>query len=264
MAMRSTHANVNGKVIRLAKYASMGSALCFPIESIIFTILVFIGIQKVYPTVRPSDLLKEFDGLVRVYGDDIVVPVRAAQSVVRTLKAYGLRVNSTKSFWTGMYRESCGKEYFAGFDVTIAKVRTELPSTRKPIAGQEREIVSTVALRNNLYSRGYYETAIWLDSILEKVLHGHYPIVLETSPILGRVNHDGIYDVHKIHPDLQTPLVKGYRVSTRIPSSKIDGYGALVKVLGRRSENPIFDPKHLQQAGRPRALRIKLGYGKSY
>lgn len=264
MAMRSTHANVNGKVIKLAKYASMGSALCFPIESIIFTIIVFIGIQKVYPTVRPSQLLKEFDGLVRVYGDDIVVPVRAAQSVVQTLEAYGLRVNSTKSFWTGMYRESCGKEYFAGFDVTIAKVKHELPSTRKPIAGQEQEIVSTVALRNNLYKRGYINTAEWLDTILETVLHGHYPIVLETSPILGRVNYFGSYGVERIHPDLQVPLVKGYRVSVRTPSSKLNGYGALVKVLGKRSEDPIYDPRHLQQAGRPRALRIKLGYAKPF
>jgi len=264
MAMRSPQANVSGKIIDLAKYASMGSALCFPIESIIFTILVFIGLQKVYPTIRPANLVKEFAGLVRVYGDDIVVPIRAAQSVVKTLEAYGLRVNNTKSFWTGMYRESCGKEYFAGFDITIAKVRTELPSTRKPIAGQEREIVSTVALRNNLYKRGYHDTASWLDSILGKCLNGHYPMVLETSPILGRVDFAGTYSVDKMHPDLQTPLVKGYRVSSRIPSSKLDGYGALVKTLGKRSEDPIYDPQHLQQAGRPRALRIKLGYAKPY
>jgi len=263
MAMRSTHANVDGQIIQLAKYASMGSALCFPIESIIFTILVFIGIQAVYPTVRPEQLIKSFSGLVRVYGDDIVVPIRAAQSVVRTLEAYGLRVNSTKSFWTGMYRESCGKEYFAGLDVTIAKLRHELPSTQKPIAGQEEQIVSTVAFRNNLYNKGYEETASWLDSILEKVLNGHYPVVRSTSPILGRVHRDGIYDVHRMDPDIQVPMVKGYRVSSRIPSSKLDGYGALVKTLGKRSENPIFDPRHLQQAGRPRALRIKLGFGRS-
>lgn len=264
MAMRSPQASVLGKVIDLSKYASMGSALCFPIESIIFTILAFIGIRKVYPTIRPENLIKEFSGLVRVYGDDIVVPVRAAQSVVKTLEAYGLRVNNTKSFWTGMYRESCGKEYFAGLDVTIAKVRTELPSTRKPISGQEREIVSTVALRNNLYKRGYLEVASWLDTILDKVLHGHYPIVLDSSPILGRVNSDSLYQVDRIHPDLQVPLVKGYRVSSRSPSSFLDGYGALVKTLGKRSEDPIYDPQHLMRAGRPRALRIKLGYGKPY
>jgi len=263
-AMRSTHANVNGKVIKLAKYASMGSALCFPIESILFTVLVFIGLQKAYPTIRPWNLIKEFQGLVRVYGDDIVVPIRAAQSVVSTLEAYGLRVNSTKSFWTGMYRESCGKEYFAGFDVTIAKLRHELPSERKPIAGQEQEIVSAVAFRNNLYAKGYHGTAEWLDKLLMKVLKGHYPVVLETSPLLGRVNGNFFYEVDAMHKDTQTPMVKGYKVSTRSPSSKLDGYGALVKTLGKRSEFPIFDPKHLQQAGRPRALRIKLGYAKPF
>nr|QDH89015.1 MAG: RNA-dependent RNA polymerase [Leviviridae sp.] len=264
MAMRSPQASVLGKVLDLSKYASMGSALCFPIESIIFTILVFIGLRRVYPTIRPENLIKEFSGLVRVYGDDIVVPVRAAQSVVQTLQAYGLRVNNTKSFWTGMYRESCGKEYFAGLDVTIAKVKHVLPSTRKPITGQEQEIVSTVALRNNLYKRGYHDTAKWLDTILEKCLHGNYPIVLDSSPILGRVNSVDLYQVDRIHPDLQVPLVKGYRVSSHSPSSKLDGYGALVKTLGNRSDDPIFDPQHLLRAGRPRALRIKLGYGKPF
>jgi hypothetical protein len=264
-AMRSTHAVVEGHgLIALAKYASMGSALCFPVESMIFTILTFIGLHEAYPTIRPWNLVKEFQGLVRIYGDDIIVPVRAAQSVVRTLESFGMRVNGTKSFWTGMYRESCGKEYFCGIDVTIAKARTELPSTQKPIAGQEREIVSTVALRNNLYSKGYHQVASWLDSLLEKVLNGHYPKVLSTSPILGRVDGDEVYDLHRVHPELHHPLVKGYRVSVRTPSSKLDGYGALVKTLGKRSELPIFDPRHLQQAGRPRALRIKLGYARPF
>jgi hypothetical protein len=262
--MRSTHANVNGKVIKLAKYASMGSALCFPIESMVFTTLVFLGIQKVYPTLRPWDIVNNFQGLVRIYGDDIVVPVRAAQSVVQTLEAYGLRVNDTKSFWTGMYRESCGKEYFAGVDVTIAKLRHVLPDVQKPIAGQEQEIVSSVAFRNNLYNKGYFETAEWLDTILSKVLKGHYPVVASTSPILGRINSSGLYEVHRNNANTQDPLVKGWRVSSRIPASKLDGYGALVKTLGKRSELPIFDPQHLQKAGRPRALRIKLGYARPY
>jgi hypothetical protein len=262
MAMRSTHANVDGKLYKLAKYASMGSALCFPIESIVFTILTFMGLQKVYPTVRPQNLIKRFSGSVRIYGDDIIVPVIAAQSVVQTLEAFGLRVNNTKSFWTGMYRESCGKEYFCGRDVTIAKARTEIPSTRKPIAGQEKEIVSTVALRNNLFAKGYHKTAWWLDTFLVKILNGYYPLVLETSPILGRVEFD--HDVERFDFGTYDPLVKGYRVSSRTPSSKLDGYGALVKTLGKRSEEPIFDPRHLQQAGRPRALRIKLGYARPY
>lgn len=264
MAMRSTHADVRGKIIPLAKYASMGSALCFPIESMVFTIIAFLGIHEVYPTLRPWELLSNFKGKVRVYGDDIIVPVRAARSVVQTLEAYGLRVNSTKSFWTGMYRESCGKEYFAGSDVTIAKVKRVLPDVRKPIAGQEESIVSTVALRNNLYWRGYFDTARWLDNILGRVLKGHYPKVLSTSSILGRVESLVEFDVDGYNPNTQDPLVKGYRVINRTPSSKLGDYGALVKTLGKRSEMPIFDPKHLQQAGRPRALRIKLGSARPF
>lgn len=45
-ATRSRKADVFGKTIRLTKYASMGSALCFPIEAMVFTTVVMLGIEK--------------------------------------------------------------------------------------------------------------------------------------------------------------------------------------------------------------------------
>lgn len=259
-ATRSETANVLDRTIVLSKFASMGSALCFPIESMVFTTIAFLGLREAYPTVHPDKLLKKFQGEVRVYGDDIIVPVRAAQSVVRLLEAYGLRVNRTKSFWTGMFRESCGKDYFAGVDVTYVKCRRELPSLQKARSEQVQEIVSAVELANALDSKGYGSTAEWIRSDVRVLLKGVLPYVYPDSPALGIVN-EYMVDMslpYPYHADHQVPMIKAWVVSGVSPSSRGSDAGNLMKVLSRRTGKPIPDPRHLERAGRPAALRIKL------
>lgn len=261
-ATRSEYADVDGHVIKLAKYASMGSATCFPIEAMIFTIIVFMGLREAYPTIRRESLLKTFTGRVRVYGDDIIVPVRAAQSVVRMLEAFGLRVNRSKSFWTGMFRESCGKEYFNGVDVTIVRCRRELPTRPKARSSEVDSIVSTSAMRNLLHYAGYNRTVDWLDSILLNVLNGHYPYVSATSPAIGRIRPEG-FQTDRMDSKLQVPMVKAFTVRGTSPASKLDGPGALMKTLSSDRKNPIPDERHLERAGRPR-LRMKIGWSRAY
>ncbi len=261
-ATRSEYADVDGQVIRLAKYASMGSATCFPIEAIVFTIIVFLGLHDAYPTIRRQSLMKEFVGRVRIFGDDIIVPKRAAQMVVRRLEAFGLRVNRSKSFWTGMYRESCGAEYFNGSNVSIVRCKRVLPTRPKARSKEVDSILSTSALRNNLYYAGYHRTAEWLDSILLDVLDGHYPYVSSTSPAIGRISDAG-FQTDKMSPDLQVPLVRAFGVKGTSPVSKLDGPGALMKTLSTDRKNPIRDEQHLERAGRPR-LRMKIGWYRVY
>jgi hypothetical protein len=263
-ATRSEMANVDDRTIVLSKFASMGSAMCFPIESIVFTIIAFMGIHEAYPQVPLRKLRSFFEGKVRVYGDDIIVPRRAAQSVVRLLEAFGLRVNRGKSFWTGMFRESCGEDYFAGTNVSYVKCRHELPNPQKARTSQVSEIVSAVALRNNLFVRGYTETASWLDNILLKCLDGVFPVVKQTSAALGRVHFDESFETHRMHPDHHVPQVKAWVVSGSSPSSRSSDEGNLMKVLSKRSGDPIPDPQHLLRAGRPSALRIKQKWVNSF
>ena len=257
-ATRSRKADVPGHgVIRLAKFASMGSALCFPVEAIVFLTIVFLGIERElnYPLSRGAFL--RFRRQVRVYGDDIIVPVRFVRSVVKTLETFGFQVNTDKSFWTGKFRESCGKEYFDGEDVSIVRVREMLPTQRKQVAG----VISTVSLRNQMYFAGNWETAAWLDEYLEKLIP--FPTVLETSPALGRHSF-WAYDVQKWCPHLQRELVKAFVVDARIPLSKLEGPGALLKWFLKRGDEPFADSDHLERAGRPVAVNIKLRWVPSY
>jgi hypothetical protein len=62
----------------------------------------------------------EDDVRLSVYGDDIIVPTGAAQTVIEWLEALGFIVNHEKSFFdpNHRYRESCGEEYFEGINVS--------------------------------------------------------------------------------------------------------------------------------------------------
>jgi hypothetical protein len=276
-ACRSRKADVPGHgVIRLAKFASMGSALCFPFEAMVFLTLIFLGIEReLSAPLSRETLIKRFRGQVRVFGDDLIVPVDYVLSVISELEAFGFKVNAGKSFWTGRFRESCGREYFDGQDVSIVKVREPLPTSRTDATG----VVSAVSLRNQLYWAGLWQSARFMDDYLGRLLKA-FPNVAPTSPVLGRESALG-YQFQRVHPYHQSPLVKGYYLVAKSPSSPLDGPGALLKCLMRDPgtgfglipraaeqrlaiDVPNVDTEHLERSGRPERVSIKLGWQPPY
>ena len=278
-ATRSRKAVVKGhgidETIRLAKYASMGSALCFPIEAMVFLTLVFLGIEKGRESRTPLTRaeIKSLSLKVRVYGDDIIIPVEYVSSVITVLETFGSKVNRGKSFWNGKFRESCGKEFYDGLDVSIVKVRQDFPTSRQDATG----VISLVSLRNQLYHAGYWQTCEWLDGKISGMLK-HYPVVLPTSPVLGRHSFLG-YETQWMDVDTHSPKVKGYVVSVKIPKNSLKDYGALLKCLlpdarSAQSNTRVFgqadngrwavelpatvDEDHLERSGRPLVVNIKL------
>ena len=256
LACRSQRADVPGHgIISLSKFASMGSALCFPLEAMVFLTTIFLGIEQEqgHRFTNKADIMA-YIGKVRVYGDDIIVPVDFVHTVVDRLEHFGARVGRQKSFWTGRFRESCGKEYYSGHDVSIVKVRRMFPSHRQQVAETE----SLVSLRNQMYYTGCWKTAAWLDEKIRKILH-FFPNVSPTCSALGRNSFLG-YDNEKEDEYLHAPLVKAHVVSSVSPRDPLDGHGALLKFFLKRGLEPHFDEKHLERAGRPRTSRIKTGW----
>ncbi|DAD49950.1 RNA-directed RNA polymerase [ssRNA phage Esthiorhiza.2_1] len=285
---RSRRAVVGSKTIRLAKYASMGSALCFPMEAMVFTTLIYVGIQRSLNTSLSRKDVKRLSGSVRVYGDDLIVPVDHVLSVVQTLEHFGAKVGLSKSFWNGKFRESCGKEYYDGHDVSICRVRRMLPTQRQDASG----VISTVCLRNQLFMSGYWDTCRWLDKRIEGLIK-FFPTVLPTSPVLGRVSSLG-YTYERVHPRVHNPLVRGYVVDAKPPKDVLGGVDALTKCLLRLGDGrgdgytnptpwlepgasvggpfgiahdatlwslpPQSDENHLERSGRPKRVSIKLGW----
>ncbi len=260
-ACRSRSAKVPGrsKIIRLAKFASMGSALTFPIEAMIFTSVVFLGIEKSLNRPLTRRDIQSLRGRVRVYGDDIVCPVENVQSVIHSLEAFGFKVNVDKSFWNGKFRESCGKEYYDGHDVSVVKCRRLLPSSRRDAQG----VISTVSFRNQCYMAGLWGTARYLDDVLSKLL-GHFPDVGKDSPVLGRHSYLEQYQVDKMSEHTHSPLVRGYVEDVRIPPNSVENEHALLKFFLKRGLEPFADRNHLTHSGRPKSTNIKLRWSTPY
>lgn len=273
-ASRSRRADVPGNgVIRLHRFASMGSALTFPVETMVFLTVVLMGIQDAWNLrFTRQEQIKQLVGWVRIYGDDIIVPVDVVPSVVKYLELFGLKVNGHKSFWNGNFRESCGKEYYLGEDVTLSRVRRVLPTCRKDVS----EVISAVELRNHFYKRGLWRAASYLDDYLSKIIP--MPAVAETSTALGRFSFLG-FDSERESPTLHRPQVRAAGVKYRKRVSKIADDAALMKCLAYRKEISLLDfsamdgffyepahadADHLSAAGRPEASSINLRWHNSY
>lgn len=167
-ACRSRRADVGGVIIPLSKFASMGSALCFPIEAMYFYTICVCGlIGDREPT---YELVKRACKSIYVYGDDIVVPTDDAPSVMSVLTAFGNRVNTDKSFWKGFFRESCGTDAYMGSDVTPVYIRKHYPSSHTSPDWQ-----SLVETSNQFYKIGLWLTADCIAKAVQKVI-GSIPV----------------------------------------------------------------------------------------
>lgn len=145
--LRSPGYVIDGKYHSYRMFMSQGNAFTFPLETLVFWAIT---------TSTTSG--------VKVYGDDIIVPLNAGKRAVERLEAYGLKVNISKSFLSGPFRESCGADYLDGIFVR--------PIYYKRKAERYSEIAM---LHNLLYSRwGYLPlTCSYLQSLVP-VLHRNF------------------------------------------------------------------------------------------
>lgn len=251
-ACRSTRAEMpDGTIIDpLRKFASMGSALCFPVESMYFyTICVAALLKSQNLPVSHDNILKVIVD-VYVYGDDIIVPSTHAITVLEYLQKYNCKVNLKKTFLNGSFRESCGVDAFDGELVTPTYLRKLRPKNRR----QASELISWVETANLFYKKGYWETAQLMWHTCERVL-GPLPYVSDTSSALGRVSFLGYRSAERWNRSLQRFELKAWSPRPIYRSDSIDGYSALQKSLSRLEgfDSSIeklrrYDPLHLERS----------------
>lgn len=178
-ATRSTHISLPDKsVIPSRKYAPMGSALCFPIQCIIFAAVVEY-IARYRDCARGE---KESNTFFSVYGDDIVVPSNWYLPVTTVLNSFGFVINDDKSFHDGPFRESCGKEYLYGIDCTPIYYRLS------PIdsAITQHDFVRLCTAANNATDAGLtYLRAHYIDKLLRCKKRNCHPNLKDGKPLFG-------------------------------------------------------------------------------
>lgn len=195
----------------LYKVAGMGSGLTFPSMSLVISMAITRevlnrGLCHLYKTAR---------SLIYVYGDDIVLPTKWFDAAKCALAKVGLRVNTTKSFHKGLFRESCGGDYFNG--VSVVPLRLRLANS-KPlnVAQGYLELDNSDNTINQLYKHlkecftvGYHLLGKYLVSVIENCIQArgykfkNYKLpagaFIETSPYMVNPYKGSAH----YHPDQQ-------------------------------------------------------------
>lgn len=110
----------NGDHVPLNMISTMGNGFTFPLQTVIFACAV----RTVYTMMGLDPHRPDGSRAWGVFGDDIVVRKDCYNYLVHVLGLLGFKVNDSKSFNTGSFRESCGKDYFSGNLVRGVYIRT--------------------------------------------------------------------------------------------------------------------------------------------
>lgn len=170
-ASRAMYVRIHNKeLVKLHMYAPMGSAMCFPVESIVFWCVaaaatyVQRGVSDRYlQGGSASKFLSSNPSEVFVFGDDVLVRRESCKFVCECFEYLGFKPNYNKTFASGFYRESCGVDAYCGGRLDIARLQC-LTVTSMP------EAYATVDLVNRLRFLGLTSTADYLEQEVESFL----------------------------------------------------------------------------------------------
>jgi hypothetical protein len=164
---RSDYMDYKGSRIRISAFAPMGSATCFPVETLVFWALTMATVRQTH--LHPITHLgtrsySEISSSVGVFGDDIILPSVSTDLLIYTLRSVGCEPNMSKTCRNTPFRESCGSEWYGNIDVTIIRNR-KFQYWRCSIVDQP----VLCDLQRKFFSKGYYKTAAFLSALANSI-----------------------------------------------------------------------------------------------
>ncbi len=101
----------DGSVVELHSMSTMGNGFTFPMMTMLFCAVIAVVYKRLgIPLLKGNSKLRNFS----VFGDDIIVVPEACRLLYTLLSLLGFRVNESKSYVEGPFRESCGQDFFSG------------------------------------------------------------------------------------------------------------------------------------------------------
>jgi hypothetical protein len=156
----------DNSLVRVKKFAPMGSATCFPVQCWIFTSVGVLAYSLWYQGLGFEDFVRGCkvkifippEGVLRIFGDDIVVREELVDLYIALLQYYGFTVNVDKSFRGGSsIREGCGVYACDGVVITPDIFKTkDLASFEFRLSPLDIRIsYSLIAMANIALQRGW-------------------------------------------------------------------------------------------------------------
>ncbi|DAD51528.1 RNA-directed RNA polymerase [ssRNA phage Zoerhiza.4_25] len=231
---------------RLRKFASMGSALTFPVQTLVF-LAICLGVGASLQPTRRKDYVM-LCRQVRIYGDDIICPVSWIPRLTEALTGLGLKVNESKSFWNGKFREACGLDTFGGEDVTPAYF-LEYSRDVDP-----QRVATYVAVSNNFFTKGFWRTARYVESLVPAEWRKLVPTVSTRSGAIGLQSFVGSLEppITRWNSDLQIDEYLGLSPTQGAVPEQHDGPANLLQFFtefNERTERALLNPDRGYIAG---------------
>jgi hypothetical protein len=207
------------------KFSSMGNGFTFELESLIFWAL----------SEAVQSLSRKGGRFTSVYGDDLIVPTDQAPLVLEAFEFFGFKPNLGKSFQEGPFRESCGKHYFNGTDVSPFYIREDVNTNR-----------DILLLANNLvrWSRRSHTRDARVKPVYDW-LTSQLPVKLQRLRIPEGYGDGGLVgSFDEILPQRAPNGVEGWIVKSVVSKQKkksVQGHASLLKSLWTISNGPLSD-----------------------
>jgi hypothetical protein len=177
----------NGHIVEVNKAAPMGSAMCFPLQCIVFSTVLSLALSLTRQGINFEKYMSDgipvakgcpVDRNSRVYGDDIITRYDQTELVISLLSALGFKVNSSKSFFGDrVFRESCGVFAIEGKDVSPLMFKV-----KGLIDGSPKRIPALVDFANRCFQKGFWVLRDYIIGLIPKICRVFVP---PDSPHLG-------------------------------------------------------------------------------
>lgn len=236
----------NGEILKLQKFAPMGSSLCFPIMAL--------TIWAILTAAMPDTDTRES---ILVYGDDVIVPSAQAENAMMLLEAFGLKINRDKSCTKGLFRESCGMDAYRGIDVTPVRLRTVWQSH------QSADVyTSWLAYANSFYDRRCYNV---YNLIVDHLRAVYGPIPDESLGISCPSLRCNVSDIKRIprraNHSLQKIEWKVLDVASPAVVRDMDGWSKLLRYFTESSDDlPSESPSCITRRLGPLVNEVRTGF----
>ena len=209
-ATRSRAVSVSkDETIAVKKFAPMGSALCFPIECIIFAAICELAKRDLRD--------KCCDVTYSIYGDDIAITTDVVPVVIDYLEKLGFTVNRDKSFYNEnvfCYRESCGAEYLSGIDVAPLKISRGFSSG--PIGRYHPgRVENLIQFANACWTKGFLGCRRWIIHRLQSLPRDLLPAFGEEENKLHSYTYTNWKNQRRYNKHLQLVEVRSGCTSCR-------------------------------------------------
>lgn len=207
-AVRSRFTLFEGRWCYLEKFSSMGNGFTFELETLLFACIL----------ATACSLKVGHD--IHVYGDDIILPSTCYREASAVLEACGFTPNPSKSFSTGPFRESCGGDFFLGYNVRPLYVKGDLSSP-----------LEWISLHNSLRRLVPFRNRLVLERCVRPI-----PVTLRVrgpSWLSDLVLHSA--DYRPFHRDGSSWVYGVVAKPRRVPLDRYSGFELCLAVLGCES-----------------------------